>query len=371
MCMHIFSPGKSIQLDYVAESIILARGGSTDLLDILLTNHTADRSVIDRIHLVYPHAIPAGLSAKSAGKRDIKDHTVTWCNTSSHFNRFYQTDEIRLKINNDGGVDEISVEMPDPNDITKTLSYNGRLQGRRFLTVYQIGGEGTRLTVVQWDILSQLGWSVFTIHFERPLEFEQARWLRLQCRNGIIHQNEMVPLEYWPKKMCGLVTHTFEIAGPKDVEHRIISALKAAGTVTEGKVAYADYREELLDLQEKLLSHGIEARNTTTVIQDWRINVFTDYYRRIDEPTFWGDIKPAGGLSNPIKDKDGTIETVLQWKAGDSIVGCQNKGLFGARIRAHDIPFIVPLLPWIALSLACLLNSDKICKFFLWIWSFF
>jgi hypothetical protein len=177
----------------------------------------------------------------------------------------------------------------------------------------------------------------------------------------------MPVIEYWPKKLCGLVCHTFEIAGPRDVRHRIISALQAAGTVSQGNASYGDYREELLDLQQKLLRQGIEAPDTITDVKDWRINVFTDYYRKVDEPTFWGDIKPAGGLSNPLMDKDHNVDKVLQWKGGDAFVPPQHKGFFGARIRCHDIPLITPVLPWIALGLVLVLNSDKILRFVRWV----
>ena len=116
---------------------------------------------------------------------------------------------------------------------------------------------------------------------------------------------------------------------------------------------------------------GIEAPETETVIKDWRINVFTDFYRRIDEPSFWGDIKPAGGLSNLIVDKDGNGETVVQWKAGDSIVTPQQKGHFGARIRAHELLLLVPLLPWISIVLACALGIDKIVRCLKWLFGIF
>jgi hypothetical protein len=368
--MHVFSPGRRIELDYVAESISLVGGGSIDVLDILLTNHTPTQEAIDRVHLVYPHPVPARPQEKLDDARDITDYSWTWADPTSYFNRFYQTRETHLNVQNKTGFDEISIEMPNPNDITKTLNYGGYLKGRRRLTVYQVGDNDSILSEVQWDILSELRWSVFTIHFDESIEFEKARWLRLQCRNGIIHQNRIPRFEYAAKKLCGLATHTFEIAGPLDVKHRIISALKSAGAVSEGNPSYGAFREELLDLQQKLLCNGIERANTETIVKDWRINVFTDYYRKEDEPSFWGDIKPAGGLSNTITDRDGNDERVLQWKAGDLIVAPQHRGHFGARIRVHEIPLIVPFLPWIALSigctsllLTCLFNADKIWKF--------
>jgi len=369
--MHIFSPGRTIQLDYVAESVSLIRGGSNDLLDILLTNHTPSKSPIDRIHLVYPHAIHLRPSNRGEANRSITDHTWTWADPKSEFNRFYQTQETHLTINNQCGCDEVIVEMPNPNDIAKTLPYTGFLKHRSRPLPYQISGPESILSPEQWTILSQLGWTVFTITFPEPIQFEEARWLRIQCRNGILHQNRMPLPEYWIKKLCGLITHSFEIAGPKDVEHRIVSALRAAGTVTHNESAYTEYRGELLDLQRKLLSQGIQAPDTTTIVKDWRITVFTDYYRKIDEPTFWGDIKPAGGLSNPIKDRNGNVEIVIQWKAGDAIVAPQNKGFFGARIRAHDIPLLPPALPWIAIGISIALNTDKIWRFFNWLWGFF
>ncbi len=360
MCLHIFAPGKKIQLDYVAETISIAAGGSIDVLDILFTNHSGPNEDIDRIHVVYPHCIPMGEQARKRGVRYIKDLTWTLSDKDSNLNRFYQTEETHLTINNQPGVDEIVIEMPNPNNITAPLPYTGLVKGRRHLTVYQPSSPDSMLNNVQWDILSALGWSVFTIRFEEKITHEEPRWLRLQGRNGIIHQNEMHGLEYVLRKLCGLLTHTFEIAGPMDVRHRIISALKGAGVAT-GDPTVSVLRGEFLDLQNKLLTIGMEAANTETVVKDWRINVFTDYYRKIDEPSFWGDIKPAGGLSNPIRDRHGNVEVCLQWKAGEANIDRPtNKKMFGARIRAHDIPLIVPLVPWIALLFAVTINLDKV-----------
>jgi hypothetical protein len=102
-------------------------------------------------------------------------------------------------------------------------------------------------------------------------------------------------------------------------------------------------------LAKKLIACGIEAAGTKTVVKDLRINVFTQRYRRIDDPMFWGDIVPCGGLYNKLGGLEGAEEErCYQWKAGEDNVPLQYRrdGTIGARIVAHDIPNIVLLLPW-------------------------
>jgi hypothetical protein len=55
MCVYLFCPGKILHIDYAAESITLKRGGRTDLVDLLITNHSV--GPMDRVHFIYPHPI--------------------------------------------------------------------------------------------------------------------------------------------------------------------------------------------------------------------------------------------------------------------------------------------------------------------------
>ena len=109
---------------------------------------------------------------------------------------------------------------------------------------------------------------------------------------------------------------------------------------------------ELQSLQQVLVNKGIAAPGTKTVIKDWRLNLFANY-RRVDDPAYWGDISPCGPLLNTIKNRDGRLEGCYQWKAGDQNIKRQNQdGRFIVRIRAHDIPVITLVLPWLSFLLA-------------------
>src|ERR1041384_8026716 len=95
MCMFLFSPRAELHLDYVAEAINLENGRTIDLTDILLTCHS--REPVDRIHIIYPHAVPVGKHGKKA-KPQFEDLTKTWMDHESPYNRYYRTDEMNLKV---------------------------------------------------------------------------------------------------------------------------------------------------------------------------------------------------------------------------------------------------------------------------------
>src|SRR5207302_627536 len=92
----------------------------------------------------------------------------------------------------------------------------------------------------------------------------------------------------------------------------------------------------LHDLYRKLVTNGLECSNTTTIIKDYRLSIFPTFYRRCNEPTWWGDILPSGPLRNRIENRFGQIVECYQWKAGDNNVQQQRLGgMFGVAIQAN------------------------------------
>lgn len=346
--MHIFCPGRALHVDYSAETISLVGGGSEDRLDVLVTNHSQEP--VDRVHVVYPHPLPPTWR-KFWEHGGLYDATDTWLEPASRFNRFFRPDELRVtpKPTPPGSVPveyDVTIKVPDPNVIGGIVPYDGRIMVGQKITPYQVGDNESRLNRLEWELLTRLGWSVFTIHFDHPLAYLQARWLRLCGVNGIIQTNRLIPPERAVRKMLTIHRDIFEIAGPLDVKHRLVDYLLAARLL----LAQPKYKSPfgLLGLQDKLLNRGINAPSSETVYKDWRINVFPKGYRLAHEPSFWGDIQPIGALINRIKDREGRSETVIQWKAGERNVTPQFKGFFYARVRATDIPLIIYALSWLA-----------------------
>jgi hypothetical protein len=158
--------------------------------------------------------------------------------------------------------------------------------------------------------------------------------------------------------MTNLQIHSFEIAGPLDVRYRIRSALTAAGLARLPGTASGKAEMIRQGLFKKLITGGIDAAGTTTVVRDWRLNVFPGNYRKCEQPQWWGDIEPCGPLLNGLRRPSriagiaGVVEYCYQWKAGERNVPNQSKnGFFGVRIQAHDISDIPLILPWVALLL--------------------
>lgn len=356
MCLHVFSPGRRIHIDYAAESIVLSGGGSQDIFDLLITNHSDE--VSERVHFIYPHGIPL----PSAGAPSFADLTESWLQEESPYNRFYDHDP-KLDRKEGTGYTELKLTMTDPRDITQPLGYRGFIRGRQALSAFAVTDKEP-LTTDEWRILGALGWSAFTLTFDDPLIPREARWLRLEGRTGLIPGNRYHWLEYWLRKLGRLLTHTFEIAGPVDVCHRVISWLQA-GAAYSGKTRAEQFSILTLhSLQEKLLVRALLAPGTETFVRDWRINAFPRSYRHCDEPTYWGDVRPCGGLLNQICDRSGKSEDCYQWKAGERNVPSQtDRGTFGARIRAHDIPAIVLMAPWLALAVSLLTLASRFVEF--------
>ena len=345
MCVCLFSPGHSLQIDYAAESITLKDGGKEIIVDLLVTNHS-DRDT-DRLHIVYPQAQDHSPSALLADKTD------TWLEPEHELNRFYRTENTSLAIEPLDGRAKVSVGMPDPSDIIQTLYYVGWLQGYRELVPYQLAGDES-LTPLEADILEQLEWSVMTLKFQRPLASKEARWLRLAVSTGKLDANRLSWLEEPLRRYTGQLQHKFEIAGPQDMRHRIISALRAAGLARTDSLPRRYAMASLLGLQDKLLVRGIVAPNTVTDVMDWRVNVFVEAYRQTSEPSYHGDIVPVGGLFNPVGRKpSGQLQWCYQWKSGDgNLDGVTHHGRFSIQFTARELPFVTLFLPWLACALA-------------------
>jgi hypothetical protein len=348
MCLYLFAPTKELEIEFASESVNLLNGGSEAIFDVLVRNRS--RSSLNRIHVVYPHPIPLNVPHRSAYFQDI---TETWLNKESRYNRFYQSEERHLNIARKEGFDLVTVDSPDPQNVLDQLPYSGIVCGKHHLTPFELT-DGNRLTTDQWTILSELGWSVWTVKLEMPLERDSSRWMRFRAWSGVNRQNNMPPLERFLKKHGGKLVDFYEITGPIDMRYRIISALKTAGALQHQGEEYAHLRMELHGLHQQLLI-ALQSEGTQTIINDWRLNIFAPYYHYIDNISAEGDIAACGPGKNQLRDNTGRVVTCYQWKAGKRNIDPQtNDGRFQIFMHAHDIPNFTIALPWISLLVGVL-----------------
>jgi len=361
MCLHVFSPGRRLQIVYGAESVAIWGGGAEHRFELLIAN--ASTEPLDRIHIVYPNTIPIDDVARHRdawdselpGSPSFADKTQTFFDQTDEaesYNRFYQVDGAFLIPLKGVGSSKIDVTIPDPSNITLYLIYEGLVKGMMWLTPYEFA-PSQRLTTTQWKILTSLGWSVFTVKLESGMEPGEHRWFRFRGRTGITEENDCYLLGERPiRKALGILSDRYEVMGPIDVKHRLVMALRVMGRPAGRSAAYEVTEMEITSLQAKLLNKGLLAADTVTDVLDWRINIFAARYRKVDGPSYWGDVKPIGGLLNTLRSQSGHIWECYQLKAGSRNVAQLHNGLFGIRMKGYDIPLISVLLPWIALVLA-------------------
>jgi hypothetical protein len=347
MCLHIFSPGKRLELDYVAESITLEKGGSEETIEMLLSNHSGED--IDRIHLVYPRALPNFPDQPEGDQRIFQDLTSTWLDINSPYNRLYRSiGDLRIEHLEVSGF-AVTASIRDLHSLAVVHPYRGWIRGHLKLTRYQ-PAQSLPLNDEEWAVLSRLGWAVITIHFESVIPPTEARWLRVFARGGRRPQNIHSFIEYWYRKLCGLLVDTFKIEGPIDLKERIVAYLRAADQFAPSALDY-HMKATLPVVVEKVLTRGIEVANTETVVQDWRINIFWNRYRRIADPVPSGDIV-ASGPGHTVLLMDRKSVKCYQFKAGMRNKVATSLGRFVINISAEDIPLVVPALGWIGILLA-------------------
>jgi hypothetical protein len=258
VCLHIFSPGKRLELDYVAESNTLVRGATEDLIELLVTNHSSED--IDRIHVVYPHALPDFSSRPASDDRTFEDLTATWLDPIDRRNRFYQSIG-KLQVENPFG-DEylVSLSIRDLQSPAVTNPYKGSIRGDIELTRYH-PANGLPLNDDEWAVLSSLDLAIITIHFRSSIRPNEARWLRILGRGGRLPQNSHPFLEYWYRKLCGLLVDTFKIEGPFDVKDYVIAHMRAADQYRPNALSDR-MKVTLVSVVQKVLNQGMEAAGT-------------------------------------------------------------------------------------------------------------
>lgn len=345
VCIHIFSPGKRLELDYVAESKTLDRGEAEDIIELLITNHSPSREDINRIHIVYPHGLPAFPKPAPRDRRTFEDITPTWIEPESNYNRMYRSNGGPRVTPNPGGGYLVSASIRDPKNPTQVISYDGVVRGDVELTRFQPENAAS-LNDEEWEVLSLLEWSIFTLHLQAPLHYEEARWLRVLGRGGTEPKNRRGVLKNWYYLLTDQLVDTFKIEGPLDVRDKLAADLRSVDEFYPNLLSNR-MKLKLSDVIDKTLINGIEARGTETVIPDWRINILWNGYTRVPGPVASGDVT-AAGVERLVVHSDGTKAPCHQFKAGAKNI---NPPTAGGKF-VIDITAICSPFPGLALSLA-------------------
>jgi hypothetical protein len=242
--------------------------------------------------------------------------------------------------------------MPDPADLTKDIVMSGDVAGKSDIRPYP------GLNQTQWDILTDLGWCLATCHLTAPLMPDEARWFRWTGRPHPEGRNRLSRLERAIAKLIGTLAYRYIVLGPLNVRHNFRQSLQAYKRAMSGHPLANLLMPELLDLEDKAVAKGLDAVARDLVVRDWRIHVFPDVFRRLEDPAWEGDIRPVGGLANELQHPAlGTIEC-YQWEAGEANLPAQrHNGHFSASFRCRYFSVWVGLLPVAAalLSLAGLI----------------
>ena len=246
MCVYLFSNDATLTIVYANETIALTAGGSVDVVDLLVEN-SSNRD-LDKIHIVYPHALPYGFSSD---ERYFIDLSSTWALRNHEYNKPYLESPNTMAIVTAAtagvsasseasdlslaqGAAKVIVTMPDSRDPIKVQPHSGWVKGDILLKHYVAPRMG-QLGATEWCLLESGGFSVLTAEFEIPIPPAEKRWLRFKASGGVQQQNRVRPFRRFLQKYMGRLEDLFEIAGPLDVRHRIIQYLRSFGfTVASG-----------------------------------------------------------------------------------------------------------------------------------------
>jgi len=345
-CVFVFARNRKVQLEYVAESILLAPDGRIESsTDLLVTNKSPQP--ITKLELLYPHAYPViNQDGRPTMLGELDDATHLFLRPRDSLNALYNLAGNRMSVESDGDPDPIlRVYQPDPSCPSRMLDYQGRV-------VVPAGLTTAELSPMQFSILEALGWSIFEWDLRKPLECNDRRWLRLHTRPLASAVNRRTAWRRFLRMISGRLRYSYEIFSPADVLYRFDVALSSLVHILEPR----DYiQAKLLRAATGLRQEWIEpalAEGTETHICDWRIHVFPRRLGRLAHADRAGDVVQAGGIPNFVR--IGPREVIVyEWKAGKVNVPEQrHNGKFTISIEASYDPAYLAWLRWIPLPIA-------------------
>ena len=271
MCLHIYSPGRQIEIRMLHEDIYPTwRGKVIHVFTLLLKN--CNDNECETIHLLYPNCSFAGeteihewyegdrsivrqkissrfkdATFEFVGDIDKKDGDHNW----HYVDQLIKGDEIHVGIMN---------YIPGP-DTSKWVS--GKIaQGN--LEIIQ---ENEKISIEESIALLQIGYSIFVYKLSSPIAPCGSCWLRLVFKPPICAHEYDINLRksrYFREE----ISIPYRIFSPSEVKNRfkgLIEKLKKSGRDKTLRAAFG--------LESKIIKEGFELQGTTTRVRDWRINL--------------------------------------------------------------------------------------------------
>lgn len=340
MCIHLFSPGIELHVDFASETVVFEGGRRRSVFDLLLTNHS--RLPIRQLHVILPHVI--SLHDKK-GQSYFREVTSSLARPEDPLNRFY-VGPVSLAVSEHPLGHQITLTRPAPDGDKRYVGL--ALRDQTSIFPFRLNS-GYSMTEIGWALLSQpeIGFSPLTVELTVPMESGIARWFRFEAATQLEPQNRYSSFERFLRRYAGILRDRFDIAGPENVRRRTTSTLGEMRP-PEGPPVL---ESELRTLKAALFDGALKATGTRTVVQEWHLNAFFRGYRMVEEPTYRGSLLPVGGLLNHLAASSSLglgIEEVYQWVGGRRI-GQNDDGLFDVRFFAHDIPVFALVSPYVAL----------------------
>lgn len=372
MCIYIFSPGKTIEIEYASETItLLARyysdtnRPSTEVVMDFLIKNANNSSELKELYIIYPRAfynisIEDAFYKTSIGDDELKqlencnifDETPTFELKDHQFNRLLNDIPCEMRTYWVENRLKLESKQPDPDSPGKTICYDGYLcQNGMDIKLYET-------TPIQLFILMNLSksFTIFQVQFKQGIGPGESQWMRWFVTEPEVNFYEKKILRHLKDKALDRLIANYHILGSYDVLYQIQSYLKAFTMKDPNTKAHAKLKLEagnLLSSLERLTS------NSKVIIKDWRIHVFPNQYWELSDISTYGDVKPAGDFPNilnphPLRNNY-EAELVYQWKTGEKYIPVNEQklnGRFHISATIKDPNYVYRLLPWIALVLA-------------------
>jgi hypothetical protein len=378
MCVHVYSPGKTIQLDYVVEQIFLKRRGTAEiLLDVLITNKSEE--VIDKVFILFPHRMykisiknKSDIVRSSTGK--CEDITESYLDHNSIFNTIYKLPGSEIIHSADENKMSLNIKIPNPSNPVDELIYEGEIVGVSELQNYDFKES------MHEKILNDLNLSILINEFKTPLLKNRPRWVRWRITADQFSKDQLTGFQFVIRSLFDEIKLRYDIIGPFDVKARFIKKIGCFQKICSydenpkrKKIAMF-----VSQLMQEISKPGFDNDNTVTLYPDWRITLFSNKFE-LDNIFKEGDIQVSGTSPSPNYIENDLIyskrkrrkhyyrgDTFFQWKSGERNIGIQNyNGEFSIGFVAKHISTFKRLLPMIALLVSLLGITLTIIRFIL------
>ena len=329
MCIYIFSPENSIEIEYASEAITLLdnnndtnRPRSEVVMDLLIKNEN-EKDNINELYVIYPRAF-YNVSIYGNNEFEIQenclliDRTPTFTTIDHPFNHFLRETPCKMFAYSDAsGRWRLKSEQPDPTSFGDSILYDGYLCQNIEIEPYD------QITPIQLFILMNLPKcsTILKVKLNQAIEPKEHHWLRwfvteTRVNTPLSLMSLRSRIRHWKHMIFNRSIINYYIVSPHDVLDELKNYLKAFTRQPPTNTADAKINFEakkLLTLIEEL------TKDSLTTIRDWRIHIFPQDHWKLGSINEHGDIKRANIFPNILATSKGSYEPnlVYQWKTGE------------------------------------------------------